>query len=46
METIHAIKPGPKPKKDNGEDDKRRRVLPATKPKHPILKPHKHRPND
>lgn len=46
METTQAIKPGPKPKKDNGEDDKRRRVLPETKPKHPILKPYIPRAND
>lgn len=46
MITIHAIKPGPKPKKDDGTDDKRRRVDPATKPKHPSLKPHKHKPGD
>lgn len=26
METIQAIKPGPKPKKDDGTDDRRRRV--------------------
>lgn len=46
MQNIQAIKPGPKPKKDNGTDDKRRRVNPETKPKHPTLKPHKHKPND
>lgn len=37
---VHAIKPGPKPKKEDGTDDKRRRVDPPTKPKHPDLKPH------
>jgi hypothetical protein len=46
MEQIEAIKPGPKPKKDNGEVDKRRRVNPETKPKFPDLKPHKHQPKD
>ena len=39
---IEAIKPGPKPKKEDGTKDKRRRVTPASKPKHPKLKPHKH----
>jgi len=43
---MEAIKPGPKPKKDNGQDDQRRRVLPETKPKHPDLKPHVHKPKD
>ena len=43
---MEAIKPGPKPKKDDGQDDKRRRVLPETKPKHPDLKPHIHKPKD
>ncbi len=46
METIQAIKPGPKPKTDEGKDDKRRRVNPENQPKHPDLKPHKHEPND
>lgn len=46
MVQIEAIKPGPKPKKDDGKDDRRRRVLPETKPKHPDLKPHKHKPKD
>lgn len=46
MVEILAIKPGPKPKKDNGKDDRRQRVLPETKPKHPDLKPHKHKKND
>lgn len=46
METIKAIKPGPKPKKEDGSPDKRRRVNPETKPKHPGLKPHKHKPGD
>ena len=35
METIKAIKPGPKPKKEDGTDDRRQRVNPPTKPKHP-----------
>jgi hypothetical protein len=43
---IQAIKPGPKPKKEDGTPDKRPRVTPANKPKHPDLKPHKHKPND
>ena len=46
METIQAIKPGPKPKREDGRDDERRRVTPDYKPKHPDLKPHKHRPGD
>ena len=46
MSTIKAIKPGPKPKKDDGTSDKRRRVTPETKPKHPDLKPHKHKKGD
>ena len=44
METIQAIKPGPKPKKENGSDDRRRRVDPPTQPKHPGLKPHLPKP--
>jgi hypothetical protein len=46
MNKIEAIKPGPKPKKEDGTDDKRRRVDPPTKPKHPTLKPHIHKPKD
>ena len=46
MNTLQAIKPGPKPRKEDGSPDKRRRVAPATKPKHPDLKPHKHKPGD
>jgi len=46
METIKAIKPGPKPKKEDGTDDKKHRVDPVTKPKHPTLKPHVHKPKD
>jgi hypothetical protein len=46
MESIQAIKPGPKPRKEDGTRDKRRRVTPENKPKHPPLKKHKHKPND
>jgi hypothetical protein len=46
MNIIEAIKPGPKPKKQDGTPDERRRVTPETKPKHPDLKPHKHRPGE
>jgi len=46
MISILAIKPGPKPKKDDGSLDKRRRVTPPNQPKHPGLKPHKHKPGD
>lgn len=44
METVKMIKPGPKPKKEDGTDDRRRRVTPPNKPKHPDLNPHKHKP--
>jgi hypothetical protein len=44
---IEAIKPGPKPKKEDGSLDRRRRVAPDNQPKYnPPLKPHKHKPND
>lgn len=43
---IEAIKPGPKPKKDDGSLDKRRRVTPEKKTSYPPLKTHKHEPND
>lgn len=43
---IKAIKPGPKPKKEDGTPDKRRRVTPPNQPKHPGLKPHEHKPGD
>jgi len=46
MKEVQAIKPGPKPKKPDGTDDQRRRVDPPNKPKHPDLKPHKHKPGD
>ncbi|MCT4206429.1 hypothetical protein HZP44_17060 [Elizabethkingia anophelis] len=42
--TTKFIKPGPKPKKTDGTPDEIRRVNPETKPKHPELKPHKHKP--
>ena len=42
MAKTNGIKPGPKPKKEDGTDDKRRRVDPPTAPKHPNLKIHKH----
>ncbi|SFW85464.1 hypothetical protein [Chitinophaga sancti] len=42
MEKVQAIKPGPKPKKEDGTVDKRRRVDHPNKPKHPDLKPHKY----
>ncbi|WP_445720140.1 hypothetical protein [Flavobacterium sp.] len=37
---IQAIKPGPKPKKEDGTPETK------PKPKHPSLKPHKHKPNN
>ena len=46
METIKAIKPGPKPKKEDGTPDRRPRVTPPNQQKHPDLKPHKHKPGD
>ena len=46
METIRAIKTGPKPKKSDGTPDKRSRVRPETKTKHPKLKPHIHKKGD
>ena len=46
MTSIQAIKPGPKPKKEDGTDDQRRRVTPPNKPKYPNLKPHEHKPKD
>lgn len=42
MTEIYAIKPGPKPKTDEGDLDRRRRVSPPNTPKYnPPLKPHK-----
>lgn len=46
MSTIKAIKPGPKPNKEDGTPDRRPRVNPETKPKHPDLKPHIHKPGE
>jgi hypothetical protein len=46
METLVAIKPGPKPNKIDGTPDERRRVTPPNQPKHPPLKPHIHKPGD
>lgn len=45
MEQIKAIKPGPKPKKEDGTDDRRWCVDPPSAPKHPGLKPHIHKPD-
>jgi hypothetical protein len=36
----HHIKPGPKPKKEDGTDDRRRHVDPPNAPKHPTLPIH------
>lgn len=44
--TVEAIKPGSKPDKADGTPDRRQRVTPETKPKHPALKPHVHKPGD
>ncbi len=39
-----GIKPGPKPiAESTGKEDKRRRVTPENKPKHPGLKEHDHK---
>jgi hypothetical protein len=46
MKEIQAIKPGPKPKKDDGTYDERRRVTPEKKDKYPPLKPHDHNKGD
>lgn len=35
------INPGPKPKREDGKDDRRHHVNPPTAPKHPTLPPHK-----
>lgn len=43
---IEAIKPGPKPKKENGSLDKRRRVTPEKKDKYKPLKKHDHKKGD
>jgi hypothetical protein len=44
MGKIYAIMPGPKPKKEDGSDDRRRHVDPPSKPKHPTLPVHKPEP--
>ncbi|WP_175404031.1 hypothetical protein [Mucilaginibacter sp. PPCGB 2223] len=44
MNQISAIKPGPKRQKEDGKDDRRQRVDPPNKPKHPDLKPHQPKP--
>nr|MBB6234210.1 hypothetical protein [Mucilaginibacter sp. FT3.2] len=36
METIQAIKPGPKPKTEQGNEDRRKHVDPQNQPKRPI----------
>ncbi|WP_369308902.1 hypothetical protein [Providencia rettgeri] len=42
-----GIKTGPKPiAKTTGEKDKRQRVAPENKDKHPDLKPHNHKKGD
>ena len=46
MTHIQAIKPGPKPKKEDGDLDRRRRVTPEKKPDYPPLKPHIHKPGE
>lgn len=39
-----SIKPGPKPKAEStGKTDRRRRVTPENKSKHPSLKKHDHK---
>lgn len=46
MKTIEAIKPGPKRKNEDGTPDRRQRVTPETKPKHPKLNEHEHKKGD
>ncbi|MDJ1505170.1 hypothetical protein [Xanthocytophaga agilis] len=46
MKIYQGIKPGPKPKKEDGSLDKRRRVTPEKKDDYPPLKRHKHKPGD
>ncbi|GGB10951.1 hypothetical protein AB4341_12115 [Vibrio breoganii] len=41
-----GIKPGPKRKNEDGTPDKRQRVRPETKKKHPKLKEHNHEKGD
>lgn len=43
---IKAIKRGPKPKKEDGSFDKRRRVGKENEKKYPGLKPHEHKKGD
>ncbi|KPW63137.1 hypothetical protein ALO80_200016 [Pseudomonas caricapapayae] len=43
---ITDIKPGPKPKREDGKDDRRRHVNPPNDKKHPTLPVHKHKPGD
>ena len=43
---IEAIKPGPKPKKEDGTLDKRRRDNKETPGNTPSLKPHIHKKGD
>jgi len=40
------IKPGPKPKREDGKEDRRRHVNPPNDKKHPTLPIHKHKPGD
>jgi hypothetical protein len=40
------IKPGPKPKREDGKDDRRQHVDPPNDKKHPTLPIHKHKPGD
>lgn len=46
MMEIIAIKPGPKPKKDDGSLDKRRRVTPEKKKDYKPLRKHDHEKGD
>ncbi len=36
----NSINPGPKPQRDDGQDDQRHHVNPPNKPKHPTLPVH------
>lgn len=40
------IKPGPKPKREDGKEDRRWHVNPPDDKKHPTLPVHKHKPGD
>ena len=46
MKTIEAILPGPKPKKEDGTLDERRRVTPDKKKDYPPLREHDHKKNE